>query len=351
MVPGTESVNPVLMPISARTGNQLQNLGDGMYIGQNLNADAYYVNNTTGVDDGSHGTRAAPFRTLDFALAQLTAQSPNGQFRGLSTIALQAGQTFTMNADFNIFAGSLTITFYGDPQYGDFNSPVVGSGAQPAWMSDLQRPIIVPSVTAVASQWYMFGINRAGGNVSVRGVKVNLPPAPATPTIGLYSQFADFVRSQNLSDPGYVSLVGSIINMTDTNAFFGFLGIPARALSTSFAQFASQFQVNGILLNAANSPTAAQLLARQYFIKMYADLPGNSSTGVLSPTSQNSSGGSGIVNLSWSDTEVLTVATGKTNLGTFPPNFDINFGIRNYIFGLQKDQQSRPTNVISPRLI
>jgi hypothetical protein len=72
---------------------------------------------------------------------------------------------------------------------------------------------------------------------------------------------------------------------------------------------------------------------------------------VLSPTSANSSSGSGILNLSWTDTEALTVTTGKTNLGTFPANFDLSYGIRNYFFGLQKDQQSRPLNVISPRLI
>lgn len=352
MASGTEAVNPALVPLSARAGNTIQSVGDGLYVGPQLGSTVYYVNASTGVDDTAHGTKVAPFRSLDYALAFLTSQSPAAQYRaGDTTIALQAGQAFSMNADFTIYGGRLTISFYGDSQYGDFNSAVIGTGAAPAWMADLNRPVITFAVQNINSQWYMNGINRVGGTVIIRGVKLNLPAAPATPTIGLYSQNVDVVRSPSLSDPGYVQIVGTIVNMTDTNAYFGFLGIMARSVGMNFSQFASQFQINGLVMNATNNPTTTQLLARQYFIKFYADIPGNTSTGVLSPTSANSSGGSGLLNLSWTDTEALTVATGKTNLGTFPPNFDLSYGVRNYFFGLQRDQQSRPLNVISPRLI
>jgi hypothetical protein len=352
MTSGVEAVNPALVPLSARAGNTIQSVGDGLYVGGQLGSTAYYVNSSTGVDDPAHGTKAAPFRSLDYALAYLSSQSPFGQYRAAdTTIALQAGQSFSMNADFNIYGGRVTLTFYGDAQYGDFNGAPIGTGAAPAWMADLNRPVITFAVQNISAQWYMNGINRLGGTVIIRGVKLNLPAAPATPSIGLYSQNIDVVRSPSLADAGYVQLVGSIVNMTDTNAYFGFLGVQARALGLNLTQFASQFQINGLLMNAASGPSAAQLLARQYFIKLYADIPGNTTTSVLSPTSANSSSGSGILNLSWTDTEALTVTTGKTNLGTFPANFDLSYGIRNYFFGLQKDQQSRPLNVISPRLI
>jgi hypothetical protein len=347
----SDTLNTQLMPVSARPGNTVQNLTDGLYVGQVLASTVYYVS-SAGTDVSTGGTKAAPFKTLDYALSQLTAQSVGNQYTaGNTTIALAANQSFPMTADFNIYGGRITFAFYGDPQYGDFNSAPFGTGAQPAVMSDLQRPIIVPTSNNVNSQWYLTGINRYGGNVAFTGVTILLPVAPAQPSITLYSQSSDFVRSMNYSSQGYVSLFGSSINMQDPNSFWGFLGIRARSTGTTLDQFASQFLVNGIQLSAANTPTSGQLTARQYFVKLYVDFPGNlQTTGVLSSTTQNSSTASGLLNLTWADTEALTVATGKTNLASFPICFDLSYGFRNYVFGLQDDQQSRPMNIVSSRL-
>jgi hypothetical protein len=351
MLVGTEAVNPAMMPLSARVPNNIQVLGDGLYVGPALSSPIYYVNGATGVDDTAHGTEAAPFATLNFALSYVASTSPGGQYRSASTtIALKAGQTFSMTNDFNIYGGQLSLAFYGDPLYGDYNGALIGVGALPSVMIDLTRPIINFGVSNVNGQWHMAGFNRYGGGVGFVGVTLALPAAPTTPSITLYSQSCDVVRAMNYSDAGYIEMIGAIVNMTDIASFWGFLGINARAANTTLSQFSSQFQINGIAITAEALPTPAQLTARQYFIKMFADVAGNSTIGYLSPTALNSSNSSGLMNLSWVDTEALVVTGAKTSLPSFPINFDLNYGIRNYIFGLQKDQQNRPVNVISSRL-
>jgi hypothetical protein len=345
-------IPPAQMAVSvARAGNTIQVLPDGLYVGTVLPQPVVYVNSSTGVDAPTSGTKVAPYATLDYALAQAIANSVNTRLSTPLTVALQSGQTFAFTNDVAVYGSQTVITFYGDTQYGDFNSAAIGTGAEPAMMSDLVRPIIVPVVSNVAGQWHMAGFNRNGGTIQLLGVQVNLPAAPATPSITLYSQYADFVRSLNYAGPGSLILEGTIINMTDTTAYWGICGTMPRSTGMTMVQYGSQFQVNGILLTATSGGTTAQLTARKYFVKFYADSAGNNQTQmVLSGTTATTSSASGILNLTWADTESLTVATGKTNQASFPIMFDINYGFRNYIYGLLNDQQQRPTNVISSRL-
>lgn len=353
MIP-TDDIDPRLMPISARGGNRLQNLADGLYLGSSSFPGSFitlYVNSSAGIDQPANGSRATPYQSLAYALAQAAALFPNSQLAGNVVIALQCGQSFAM-VDTAVWGGNLTITFYGDSQYGDFNSPAIGTGALPEMMADLNRPILTFGTNNVNAQWVMAGFYRYGGSVTFQGVQLNLPAAPATPSISLYSQICDVVRSVNYSEPGQVNLRGSIVNMTDTNAYWGFLGVYSRSGNTVFNQYGSQFQVNGITLQAANTPTTVQLNQRQYFIKMFYDLPGNNQQqAVLQANTSNSSTASGQLSMLWADAEALVVATGKTSQASYPLAFDPSYGIRNYFTNLQLDQQSRPLNVLSSRLI
>lgn len=345
-------IPPAQMAVSvARSGNNIQVLTDGIYVGNVLPQPTVYVNSSTGVNATTSGTKVTPYATLDYALSQAIANSVTGTLNTQLIVALQAGQTFAFTNDVAVAGGQVTITFYGDTQYGDFNSASIGTGAEPAMMSDLVRPIIVPIVSNVAGQWHMAGFNRNGGSVKLLGVQINLPAAPATPSITLYSQYADYVRSMNYAGPGSLILEGTIVNMTDITSFWGICGTMPRSTGMTFVQYGSQFQVNGILLTSTSGATTGQLTARKYFVKFYADSAGNNQTQmVLSGTTATTSSASGILNLTWADTEALTVAAGKTNQASFPVIFDINYGFRNYIYGLLNDQQQRPTNVISSRL-
>lgn len=348
MVPGSDAVNPAVVPVSARGNNALQVLSDGLYLGNLLQNSVYYVSPSG--SDSAAGTKAAPWQTLDGAIANLVAMSPAGRFSTFTTIALQAGQAFYLSQDMFLYAGRLNLAFYGDPQYGDFNGALIGtSQANPAVMADLLRPTITPIISQVNAQWKIAAFVLAGGDVQFTGVQINLPAAPSSPSIGLYSSQSDFVRVQT-QGAGGIDLSGAIVNVTDTNSYWGFLGMWARARPTSLCQFASQFRINNTLIQDT-SATTAQLTARANFIKFYADFAGNNQQlGTLAPTSSNSSSGSALLNLMWSDTEALTVSTGKTNQATFPLLFPQSYGMRNYFTNLVRDQQQRPLNVVSPRL-
>jgi hypothetical protein len=350
----TAFLPPAQMPISAQPGNVVQSLSDGLYVGSQLALPAaIYINTVTGVNAPGNGTLAVPYQTIDYALAQLTAASVNMQLQTSTVIVLQAGQTFPVVNDINLYGGTLTFAFYGDPNYGAYNSPPVGTGADPAIMTNLQRPIIQPATSLVNNYYRMAGINVYGGNVSLQGVTIELPMAPAGPSISLYSNAADFVRPMDYASPGYLDLQGAIINMQDITAFWGILGINPRVSKFNLIQYASQFQVAGALMDLANAPTTAQLAAIQYFIKFYPDYIGNNQQqGVLYNTATTATPASGLVTVTWADVQSFTIENGiDTNLASFPIAYDLTYGLRKYIYGITYDALDRPVNVISSRTI
>jgi len=337
--------------ISAQPGNTVSALSDGLYSGD-YNGLILYVNSSTG-SDSNPGTKAQPFLTVNGALTHLSSLFPSSQYRGQAIVALHAGLNYTWPAsfDFTIYGGSLTLTFYGDPNYGDFNSPLVASTTLPAVMSNLQRPVIQPQATIVNSQAKLGGINRVAGSIIISGVTVSLPAASSPPGITNYGGYIDFIRSISGPSSGTVSIIGTVVNMTDNTAFWGFLAAQAGS-TTYFRQFASQFQVNGILLSSTTSPTSAQLAARQYFIKFFQDYAGNNQTQLfLSSTSANSSSGSGIIFSTWADTEALVVTGSVTNLASFPFSFDSGYGLMYYIYNLNTASAGRYLNFINSRIM
>lgn len=344
--------------ISAAQGNNLQYMADGLYVGYRSGL-VLYVDAQNG-NNGNPGTKAAPFQTVDFALQYLVSLFPDGYYGGRNcTIALRAGQDHVWTTDFHMIASSdLKITFYGDAKYGDFNSPAVGTGANPWNMSDLARPNIVPATsTGAGGLAKLAGINLYGGSISLLGIKITLPSKPSNPALSAYSGVSDFIRSalaglqEPVGDDGMVNLIGSIVNMSDSGAYWGFLGCQARTY-IKFSQYCSQFQIGGRLINAANSPSVAELQARQYFIKFMQDYPGNNQ-GLLSldTNSSNSSAGSGIIFCTWSESQAQVVTGNTTNLPTYPLSFDPGYGLVNYIFNLSKTANGQPLNFLNSRLM
>jgi hypothetical protein len=346
------------IPISATVGNKAQLLSDGVYSGD-YNGTILYVDSVNGLDTNA-GTKAAPLKTIDKAFTNLNALFPGGVYAGRNVaIALKAAQNYPWTTTFNMSGDcDLKITFYGDANYGDFNGPAIGTGANPWNMSNLARPNLMPvsSVQAGGLQ-QLAGINRSGGTIAFLGVTITLPAAPsAGAPISAYSGYCDVVRSLSpslgmpLGDDGAVHLLGSIVNMSDITAYWGFLGTFARA-TVRFSQFASQFQIGGAIMNAAASPTTAQLTARQYFIKFLSDAAGNNqSTVSLAANSSNSSAGSGMVFAMWSEAQALVVTGTTTNLATYPLSFDPGYGLVNYILNLSKTANGQSLNFLNTRL-
>jgi hypothetical protein len=346
------------VPISATIGNKTQALSDGIYSGD-YSGLILYVDSVNGLDTNA-GTKASPLKTIDAAFSALNALFPGGYYSGRNiAIALKAGQNYPWTSTFNMSGDcDLKITFYGDTNYGDFNGAAIGTGANPWNMSNLARPNLMPvSSVQTGGLQQLAGINRRGGTIAFLGVLITLPAAPyAGAPISAYSGYCDVVRSLSpalgmpLGDDGGVHLLGSIVNMSDITAFWGFLGTFARA-TARFSQYASQFQVGGIILNAAVAPTTAQLTARQYFIKFLSDAAGNNQATVsLSANSSNSSAGSGLVFAMWSEAQALVVTGTTTNLATYPLSFDPGYGLANYILNLSKTANGQSLNFLNTRL-
>lgn len=341
-----DALDPNYIAISETQVNQIKAYPDGLYVGPYLSQGAFYVA-ASGSDVPTAGSLATPFQTLGYCLSQLTAQEPSG-FTKIAIIALKAGETFTFPDSFYMRGGKLSFTFFGDPTYGSFNSPLIGGTTFPSLMADLQRPIIqvgiAPATVGGSAGIVMIGREGIGEfaetpMVILNGVQVNLPSgAHGTGNI-------DFIKCAN-GAVGRLTLDGAIVNMSDPTSQYGLLGMEAWSECKVY-QFASQLKVAGTLV-AAGDPVA-NLSARQWFFKFYQDFLGNNQT-FLNYSGNTGTPGSGMMTLSWSDVAAMPVIPTKTNLGTYPVLNDPAAGLTNYFFNLTRDQQQRPLNVWSPRL-
>lgn len=344
------------IPVSQQAGNKIRLTTDGLYVGDATSKPTYYVA-AAGNDVPTAGDKGTPFKTLVYALDQIINDynlnypggSP-GSVEGNITIALKAGETFILNKRYDVF-GNLTLTFYGDPQYGDFNGPLIGTpGTVPAVMADLLRPIITPLIDPATSNGvYHFqaaGLPGELPTVQLYGVRVDLPFGSV--------QNSDYCSFFNVSyeRSGCLKLLGAVINKLDALSSYGLFGCHSRAVNAVLQEFSSQLWINGKpvqQLPSQPAPTADELTARKWFIIFYPDFHGNNQSGgqlLDGPV------GTGIVQLQWtvSTAEVVTGTGGKTNLATFPVVADATFGISNYFFNLVRDNQGRPLNCITPAL-
>lgn len=337
-----DKVDTSIIQVSARSYNEIQILTDGLYVGSIPALPVVYVT-SAGTDATTSGAAATPYKTLDYAISQVVTNAASTGVK--ATIALKSGETFTIGQRTTI-NGDLVITFYGDANYGDFNSANVGGKVEPYYMEDLVRPIIQTQALLVNSLYQSSGLT-INGSITLNGVKIQLPSSPnPLPQPTQYATVDMFLGTGNLN------INGIVVNNSDTTSVFGFVGVTARS-KIKLEQLGCQFLVNNRQLSSTANPvpTTAELLERANFLKFYADVAGGDHTSInLNPTSLNSSNGSGFLELYWSEAERQLVAGSSYNLATFPSLTDPTYGLAQYFTGLRRDQQSRTLNVISGRL-
>lgn len=346
--PATDKIGPTALSLSAVSGNVLSAQADGLYVGAYPSAASVVYVATAGVNAAGRGTRAAPLQTIDYAMANVVAKSL--QFPGTAfTIALQAGDSFTLTGRYSIpSSSSLVITFFGDAVYGDFDSPAINGTVNPSLMATLNRPVINQVVTQVNGRYVSNGFD--SGNLRLEGVQVNLAAnpsgSPAQDAFGMMDfHFAVF------SPDTILDLVGTIVNRTDQNSVGGIFGVGGRG-NGFLRQYGSQFRIQGAIADASAGMSATQLASRVHFVHMYRDYSNTDTrmyTNAVFPSSATSSNGTGLTKLTWSDALSGTLPQGAT-LASFPALADAQFGFRNYVTGLVRDQQSRPLNILSSRL-
>lgn len=349
MVLGQDVIYPQMIPLSAQPGNKIMILSDGVYYGATPGRSTIYVSTNNGNDNPSAGTQAAPYKTLDYAIQQNFA---NGVLNNSLTILLQANQNYNFTGRYTLDKDAeLIIAWYGDPTYGDYPSRISNGNVDSATMPDLQRPVIVNNWALSGVQAYQSGFNIVrNATFGIWGVKVNIASLQGTPPVlDAYGNQCDFVTFVEGAGPGRVANWGCIINKPDTVTAFGFLGVTARATTPTWVQYASQFKIQDVLVDAQGG-TPDRLTARKWFVKLYPDTPGNNQfTGTVKPTTSNSSPGSAMLFANYTDVAAMVNATGKSNMATYPVLFDASYGLRNYIFGLNADAQQRPLNFIVGR--
>ena len=335
------------IPISTYAGNQVRAINGGLYVGNQAAKPQVYVSASGADTPANGGSEAAPYKTLDYAIQQSLASLA---YEGTQIqIMLKVGESFAITGRYSIQTNvRIDIGFYGDPR-GNINTMI---GNTPLWMmSDVVKPIIVASAFLSDGLWTSSGFASPTGVGTVRllGVQLNtavwLNPA-VPPALDTYGQ-ATFIQTAR------AGLYGSIVNKPD-NSPFGFFGISPRVFNCGLDQFGSQFRVRGNQVSTPPSSTitAADLACRQYFIQFYPDLAGNDYVPNhlrLAPSALTGSNGSGVMTLMWSDVGQQTAGS-TTTQATFPVLSDVNYGLTNYFYGLRRDQQARPLNVISGRL-
>jgi hypothetical protein len=289
------------------------------------------------------GDKATPFQSLDYALAQICAQynlndpTAVGVLYGDITVALKAGEDYVLNTSYNLY-GNLQFTFWGDPQYGDFDGPLIAGVVKPSHMQDLLRPQIKPQINPATSNGIHHFLAVDNPNLStlyLNGVKVALPPRAAVEN----SDYCDFF-TVFYGQTGRLRLEGAIINKPDATSSYGLMGMHARSHDSILECYASQFWVAGIPVVPGGDPTV--LPTRKWFIKFYPDLePGDQTGGHL----LNGPAANATMTLLWTESASVQVQPGKFTLGTYPVLNDAAMGIANYFFNLTRDNQARPLNV------
>lgn len=333
-----ESIDTSNIGISGVGYNVLRNFPDGLYVGPLLPQPVFYVA-AAGVDGPPNdGSKALPFKTIEYVLEYLV-NLDHGIYTSSVIVALKAGETFVTVNSLSCY-GNLQLTFYGDPNYGDFNSPLVNGTTVPGDMADLQRPIINVGIASGTSGQAGFVLIQTPGSVDreiiLQGIQLNLP---AGNHLTGAVDFISGLRGTRTS----LQLLGAIINVTDNTAIFGLLGLECGSWGNVY-QRCSQLRINNILVSDATS--TPNLLARKWLFKFYPDYRGAGEEGL---ELFGGAPGSALMNLSWSDVASNPVGT-SSSLGTYPLLQDPNFGLANYFFNLTRDQQNRPLNVSSGRL-
>ncbi len=331
----SDTLDPTHLPISADPGNTAEVRPDGLFVGTDLPSPVYYVS-ADGTDDPTSGTKTDPFQTIDYAVSHLLQLA--GNVRGYQvTLALRAGDNFTVSLRHRL-TGNFMFTFYGDPEFGDFDDPLTTVRGE--YCADLIRPVVEPLPIVATGQPIRLAGFDTDYRLEFRGLRIDLPANPNGASNSDFGPY-DVVAGTNPQ----LTIMGCIVNKTSEQNFAGLLGIGARS-SSRLVQYASQFLITNQRAVDSSSPG---LTSRQHFIHFYRDSLVNG-TPFLFSTTINSNNGFGVLTLNWTDVQSQSVE-GYDILSTFPVSSNVSYGLRNYFLNLQRDQQSRPLNLIYASLI
>lgn len=356
--PNVDQVDVNSIPLSPRPYNTTRRTGEGLYTGEWAYSGTIYISNS-GVDDTApgRGNRATPFQTIDYAISRVTTSygGTNPPIQGTAvpelsciggsvTLALKAGEQFALNNSYQ-FTGNVILTYWGDVNYGDFDSPVYAGKAYGATMLDLNRPTVQCTVQASSANGitHFKGLDSLVGGapptLTLLGVVVTLPVGAAS-----NSDYQD-VLTVEAERTCRLQLIGARINKLSTVNAYGALGVHSRGRGI-IEQYASQFLVNGTQVQSGAASDV--LAARPNFIKFYPERLGNSQlggtlTGGYTPT--------GMLTVQWSNCAQELVTAGKSSQPTYPTIGDPSFGLSAYFLNLARDPQARPLNVVCPQIL
>lgn len=333
-----DRVSPEYIPISERPNNLIEVASDGLYLGITPNLPEVYVDASVG-NDSNPGTAARPLRTIDKAMELIAEETLF--LESEIVVALKCGQDHELTKRHYLTnKARLVITYYGDTNYGSYNTDPYAR-----YLRDLNRPIIKPLPFEEG------GLQRLAGfdsSVAHWGVHIELPPHTGDylpeAAYGVVDYIVPNVNRLNDID---VDLQGVVVNKPDFQGEYGFLGILSRT-KVVLNTYASQFLLSGQKANATSNLGIRELAKREDFVKFYNDkLPGSDRI-FLYESTQNSSNGSGLLELYWVDVPVSSIPAGPT-IETFPYLLDSSYGLRYYFHNMKTTPNGQPLSVLSPR--
>lgn len=340
-----DQLDPAVIPVSSAAGNQMQVDAEGLFVGiGDREPTQVFINTSTGVDAPTSGSQATPFKTLAYALSQIQGRPDKNlkTFGAVYYFNLMVGQTFELTSQIEIQDTEIHIGFYGDAR-GQWNTQIGLTQLQ--LLSDVNRPVLKNRVLLNANSLISCSkfLTYGSAKVYFHGLNIELAePSGQTGTWGV----------PDLVDGPDLEIIGCRVNKLGYS-FTGLLSVRSDR-TQRFRQYGSEFLIKGKRINTGQGVggiTLADLEARKHFIHFYlgagaADFMWDALQ--LDPDALNSSNGSGILTLLWTDTGVQSIG-GVNSWSTYPPLADASFGLAQYMRGLRRDQQGRPTNVISGR--
>lgn len=197
------------LKISGDPGNRLHVRDDGVGVWDDppANVARQYVSNSG--DDGNDGTKGAPIKTMKEALRRIGLDGALGHY----TIYLKAGETFGLSETVNFREEnpnlSLRITWFGDPQYGDFGETSCAD-YYPWQAPDLQRPTL-EFLSYARGEYIDHKVLHVENTLRLTGIIVKTPAQNPT-----YPGAASFIF-----EGGLLHLEGSDVHVRTNSLFRG----------------------------------------------------------------------------------------------------------------------------------
>lgn len=341
-----EQVEISRIPISEAEGNELLANPDGLYYGRFPLPPTIYLDTVTGVDNIAAvkaNPSTAKLKTLAYALQQIALARPSN-----ITLLLKSGQSYALAA-VAIESCDLTIATYDDPIYGLATGYLGASQILNCYHTNFTRAKITATFANDVNTgcWYIDDLLIRYSYLRCLGIQFDIPAAPginvAESSYAVTSNMITLVDTQFGTN-------GCIVNKLSHDSKFGFFGV-APGHTSRYRQIATRFLSEGVALADDSNQTA--LANRKYFIKIMADVPPNNSrynNYSMVPTGTGSLLPTGLLDFYWAVSYGGIDPANSANYQATFPAVDSTYGVRNYVYGVQRDLQGRPMNVRAPFL-